>query len=96
MNNKATKFTIINNIWKRTGKVIPRMQIRDAATIIENYISDEIRNKRSLTVENFGTFSPKIMTFKIPSSDKNIAHRMIFIIHGKFKIILKNIKKEFG
>lgn len=95
----STKFSIINNIWKRIGGTIPRMQIRDAAIIIENYIVDEIKNKKSITVENFGTFYPKlkkddVIYGRFPVS-LNKPYKMAFVIHEKFKLILKTIKKEF-
>lgn len=76
------KLNISRLVYKNTGKAIPQGVIIDIITIVCNYIIDEISENRSVSIENFGTFSVRSSYgLKFTKQPKKI---LLFKLHTTF------------
>lgn len=64
-----TKLKLVPRLYKRTDEQITKIKIYDAMTYIIAFIAKELEAKRSVSIDNFGTFSVA-QEFKIGVSDK--------------------------
>lgn len=90
-----SKKLLVNNIYFKLNKSISKKYIHDVVNIISNYISEEICNDRSVSIKNFGTFSPYIfhehMAYDVCTGMKRFipAFKSVkFRIHSEFQAIL--------
>jgi hypothetical protein len=63
------KLKLVPRLYKRVDGQISNVKIRDVIMYITAYISRELEEKRSVSIDNFGTFSVA-QEFKIGVSDK--------------------------
>ena len=55
---KIGKKKLIDLLYRRLNRELPKQQISDVIDVICEYLTKEIAENRSVTVRNFGTFSP--------------------------------------
>lgn len=99
---KITKQHLIDNIYKKLGGAVSKLIIRDVITVISNYIQEEVKQDRSVSIQNFGTFSPfnfhergglDVYSGK-PLRMKNFKS-VKFSPHAVFRSLLEGKRKKF-
>ena len=68
-NSALTRHKLVPRLYKRVDEQITKIKIYDAMTYIIAFIAKELEAKRSVSIDNFGTFSIA-QEFKIGVSDK--------------------------
>lgn len=58
MNKFLIKKDLSNIIYKKLNKIISKPKIKKSIDIIINSLADELIEKKSISIKNFGTFSP--------------------------------------
>ena len=99
---KVLKRDIVEKIYQRTNGEIPKAVIHDVVTIAVDYIVNEVKEDRAVSVKYFGTFSP--FRFKdrrgMNISTKKLAivkgfNSLKFRAHSVFNSLLKKKRKKF-
>lgn len=86
MNNKyLIKKDIVNIIYKKLNKVASKKDIKKAIDILIKSMTEEFLNKNSISIKNFGTFSPYL--FK--------GHNAYNVNNGNFLYIKNFISIKF-
>ena len=82
----VTRTKLVSLIHKRIDGVIAKPQINDALILIEEYILNQIKNNKAVSINNFGTFT---------TTQLYDGKSLKFIISYSFRTILKKLKREF-
>lgn len=98
----VTKKEIVSVIYKRYGRSLKRSIIRDAINVVCSMLEEDLLEDRSVSVKNFGTFSPYFFHGHI---GYNVAHGKMqavkafrdirFHPHATFLRLLELRRKSF-
>lgn len=99
---KINKARLVDNIYKRLDGATSKLVIRDVIAVICNYVIEEMEHDRTVSIQNFGTFSPYRFHEHDGVDVSSGAMRHVegfrsvkFLPHAIFRLLLNRKRKKF-